>query len=118
MSGPAKTTPRGRANTDGQIALSPRMIEAIASRTADLVIERMTALTLRPSGEHDFATFSATAADIAARYAITADWVRAHAEALGGVRIGSGPKARHRFNPETVEGKPRLAEPTAGRRSC
>jgi hypothetical protein len=41
-----------------------------------------------------------TAAVLAERLGVTADTVRAHADALGAVRIGEGPKPRLRFDLE------------------
>jgi hypothetical protein len=39
---------------------------------------------------------------IARRFGVSADWVYDHAHTIGVVRLGDGPKARLRFDPEKV----------------
>ena len=46
---------------------------------------------------------NATAVDIAHRDGVSPAWVRANADALGGVRLGTGSKPRLRFNVDTVD---------------
>lgn len=41
-----------------------------------------------------------TAAEVGRRLGLTADYVRRHAVQLGGVKVGDGPRARWRFQPE------------------
>lgn len=43
-----------------------------------------------------------TAGEIAEQLGTSAEWVRANADELGGVRLGGGPKAPLRFDPEVV----------------
>lgn len=43
-----------------------------------------------------------TAAEVAARFGLSRDWVYEHASDLGVVRLGHGPRPRLRFNAETV----------------
>jgi len=43
-----------------------------------------------------------TAADVARRFGVSAEWVRENADHLGVVRIGNGPRPRLRFSEETV----------------
>jgi hypothetical protein len=43
-----------------------------------------------------------TAAGVAKRYAVSRDYVYAHAAELGAIRLGTGPRARLRFDLETV----------------
>jgi len=48
--------------------------------------------------------YDQTAEDIAARHGVKPAWVRKHAEALGGIRLGTGTRPRHRFDgPRTDE---------------
>lgn len=47
--------------------------------------------------------FGATAEDIARRHGVKAAWVRTNGDALGGRRLGSGPKPRWRFNPAIAD---------------
>jgi hypothetical protein len=42
------------------------------------------------------------AAAIAARFGVSRDWVYSRADELGAIRLGEGPKARLRFDPERV----------------
>lgn len=74
------------------------IVDAIAQRTADLLrgCGAGTATARDVARAND--RFDATAADLAARYDVSAPWVRANARALGGRRLGGGPKAPHRFN--------------------
>jgi hypothetical protein len=41
--------------------------------------------------------------EVARRLGVSEDWVYAHDDELGAVRLGNGPKARLRFNARTVE---------------
>ena len=43
-----------------------------------------------------------TAAEVAERFALSHDWVYRHADRLGAVRVGDGPKAPVRFDPYVV----------------
>jgi hypothetical protein len=54
-----------------------------------------------PGGGPDTALL--TAAQVAERYAVTPEWVRDHADELGAVRLGSGPRPRLRFDSRGVE---------------
>ena len=56
-----------------------------------------------------------TANQLAAYLAVEADWIYAHADELGCWRLGSGPKARLRFDLDEV--RRRLTTCTAGRES-
>jgi hypothetical protein len=42
------------------------------------------------------------AREVAARFGVSAEWVRDHQEELGVVRLGDGPRPRLRFDPERV----------------
>lgn len=67
-----------------------------------LLVERTVTERLAEQDARDATSFNATAEDIAHMYGVTAAWVREHSEALGGRRIGSGSKPRHRFNVDVV----------------
>jgi hypothetical protein len=45
-----------------------------------------------------------TVAQIAREYGVHPSWVYAHQRELGAIRLGTGPKPRLRFDPETVAG--------------
>jgi hypothetical protein len=44
-----------------------------------------------------------SAAEVARRYGVDRSWVYAHAEELGAMRLGGGPRARLRFDPALVD---------------
>jgi hypothetical protein len=72
--------------------LDPADIEQIARRVADL----MEATQVRPSGQF------VDAAELAELLGVERDWVYAHANALGAIRLG-GPRGRLRFDLRRVQ---------------
>jgi hypothetical protein len=72
------------------LGLSEAEIEAVATRVADLLREQQSNLEL------------VDAAAIARQFGVSRDFVYQHADELGAVRLGSGPKARLRFDPAKV----------------
>ena len=70
------------------VHLAPESLEAIAQRVAELLRGEPTELI--------------DAAEVARRFTLSRDYVYEHAAELGAVRIGSGPKARLRFDPAIV----------------
>ena len=88
------------------VRLHPEDREAIAVRTAQLVLDAIRCdheSDERQKGPQRDEGFTATPVDIARRHGVSADWVRANATGLGGVRLGTGPKPRHRFNHEITD---------------
>jgi hypothetical protein len=77
----------GRASST---ALDAASIEAVAQRVVELLDERKRESTL------------IDAAEVARRYGIARSTVYEKAGDLGAVRLGKGPRARLRFDPETV----------------
>jgi hypothetical protein len=75
-------------------------IEALALRVAELLEQRG---ARRSSGG------LVDAAELARRLGTDRSWVYSHAEELGAIRLGSGPKARLRFDPETAILQARVA---------
>ena len=73
------------------VKLDREDIEAIAASVVEL-LER------RGGGQPAHEEGLATAAELAALLGVHKSWVYAHQELLGGVRLGSGPKARLRFD--------------------
>lgn len=70
--------------------ISEADVEAIAEATA----RRLVGVVKEPS-----ATFALVGArELAAELGVSVDYVYAHARELGGVRLGTGPKARIRFD--------------------
>lgn len=72
------------------LRLHPADIEALA----DAIAARLAQPTATP--QH------VDAAEIARRFALSASWVREHADELGALRVGDGPRPRLRFDPEHV----------------
>jgi hypothetical protein len=72
------------------MALSEADIEAVADRVAGLL--------QRDRAREELVD----AAEIARRFGVSRDFVYAHADELGAVRLGPGPKARLRFRPAEV----------------
>ena len=73
-----------------RLGLSDAEIEAVATRVADLLKEQ------QPGAE------LVDAAAIARLFGVSRDFVYQHADELGAVRLGDGPKARLRFDPTRV----------------
>lgn len=71
-------------------ALDAASIEAVAQRVAELLDERKGERTL------------IDAAEVARWYGIARSTVYEKASDLGAIRLGNGPRARLRFDPETV----------------
>jgi hypothetical protein len=71
------------------MSLQPGEIEAIAQRVAELIADR-----LAPPAPRERLV---DAAQLAELLGVERDWVYAHADQLGGVRLG-GPKGRLRFD--------------------
>lgn len=78
--------PSGRTLTDADVA-------AIASAVA----ERLAAPARGPA--------LVDAAEIARRFNVSTDFVYSHADQLGAVRLGDGPRPRIRFDPQLVAEK-------------
>jgi predicted DNA-binding transcriptional regulator AlpA len=83
-----------RALTDagGDVRLDADSIDAIAQRVADIL--RSESLPTRQQ--------LLTATDVAARFGVSRAWVYDNAERLGAIRLGTGSKARLRFDPQRV----------------
>jgi len=91
-----------RVGRTHRVHLHPDDLDAIADRVASEVLARLTDIPELQEAARA-RNFDATAEDIARRHGLTAAWVRTNAAMLGGVRIGTGPKPRHRFNAEIAE---------------
>jgi hypothetical protein len=72
--------------------LDPADIEQIAREVADLIA----ATQARPSGQF------VDASELAQLFGVERDWVYAHANALGAIRLG-GPRGRLRFDLQRVQ---------------
>jgi hypothetical protein len=74
--------------------------EPALDRAAIVAVAREVAALLGRSAEP--AGGMLTAAQVAARFNVDRSWVYAHAEQLGVVRLGDGPRPRLRFDPAIV----------------
>ena len=68
-------------------------------RLAELVADRLAA---RLDGAGRAPAELVTAAHVAQRFGVCAEWVRGHADELGAIRLGDGPRPRLRFDVATV----------------
>lgn len=72
------------------VHLDSASVEAVARRVVELI-----------RGEEGSKELI-DAAEVARRFSLSRDYVYRHADDLGGVRLGSGPKPRLRFDPAKV----------------
>ena len=75
--------------------LGPEFIDSLADALADRLAD-----VLRKRGE---AAEVVDATTLATRLGVSPQWVRDHAEELGGWRLGDGPKAHYRFDAGSAE---------------
>jgi hypothetical protein len=75
-------------------ASDPAFVDAVARRVVDMLREEG---RLPPEGPRLM-----TVAQVRDKFGLSADWLYANAEALGGIRLGSGPRARLRFDRTTI----------------
>jgi hypothetical protein len=90
---------RGLAATAARhvaVDLSPQAVEQIAIRVAQLLRHE------RARSEPSTAPTWMTAKELAHHLKLNPAWVYEHAEELGAIRTGDGPKARMRFDPQTA----------------
>ncbi len=90
---PAGTQRRGRLR-HAAAELTPHAIEQIAQRVAQLLHERSDTSS-QPAQLLD-------AAQLATHLGVTRTWVYEHAHQLGAIRLGTGTKARLRFDLDTA----------------
>jgi hypothetical protein len=94
--------------------LTPDAIEQIAQRVAQLLRHERLDTEQAPEA----ATGLMDAGQLARQLGLTRAWVYQHAAELGAIRVGTGPRARLRFDPNTVaaalNSQPRQP-PSAGR---
>ena len=76
---------------------TPRLHPADLERLAALVADHLADRLEQPAAARP-APAMLTAAQVAERFGITPEWVRDHADELGAVRLGDGPRPRLRFD--------------------
>ncbi len=105
--------------TDRPPELTAEIVEAIARRTAELVLAELSAGPAPDAPGRGLVD----AATLAEHLGVARDFVYEHADALGAVRLGDGPRARLRFDVErataavaaTRDPEPPPASPTRRR---
>jgi hypothetical protein len=75
--------------------VSSDLAETVARRVVEMLEERGLVVA---AGRREMLT----AAEVAERFGVSASYVRRHADDLGAIRLGDGPRARLRFDPERV----------------
>jgi hypothetical protein len=95
--------------------LTPEAVELVARRVVALLdareVGRGTGAEEQPAGEGDRRLLDPVA--LAAQLGLTRAWVYEHAEELGVIRVGNGPRARLRFDLERAMAYCRGAEVVA-----
>lgn len=73
-----------------------RLVDAIARRVVELLEGS------RARADAGAASACLTVSQVAARYRVSRSWVYGHQRELGAMRLGEGPRARLRFDPQVV----------------
>lgn len=89
------TDPR---NSEAVPHFDPEFVDLVARRVIELT---QGAGSARGQSDSDLLTV----AEIAVRLRVGAKWVYAHKHELGAIKLGSGPKARIRFDPSVVDAR-------------
>lgn len=101
-----------------EVRLDEQTLDRLASRVVELLGRDATREPTRRTGRTAGKTLL-SAAQVAERWQIDREWVYAHADELGAMRLGSGPRPRLRFDPdriiERLEGSPPARATTGGR---
>jgi hypothetical protein len=83
------------------VDLTPQAVEQVAVRVAQLLQRQQQNQAQRHASE---STGMLTVAELAQHLHLNRAWVYEHADELGAIRVGSGPKARIRFDLHTAKG--------------
>lgn len=117
MIGRAQLAAMGRSEAEPAskpVQLDRAMIDEIAVRISDAIVALVIEMLRARPGEDADALW--TARQVAAHYRVRANFVYGHANELGCIRLGSGPCARLRFDPQVVRDRwstvGRLPDPT------
>ena len=87
--------------------LDPALIDEIAERLGDSIVERVVEV-IRAEGvmpQTRTTTGWLDAKQVAQRLGVEREWVYAHADELGASRIGTGPRPRLRFPPQILDSR-------------
>lgn len=96
---------RGLGAIARQVAvdLTPQAIEQIATRVATLVHRQQQQQQEQERGQTKQELGMVTVSQLATYLKLNPAWVYEHADELGAIRIGNGPKARIRFDFQTAK---------------
>ena len=101
---PADVRGEKQTNTGDRFdALADSLADALLDRAGDELVERIARRVVELQREEGIVEQPVDAGEVARRYGVKRDWVYRHAEELGAVRLGDGPRPRLRFHPERVE---------------
>ncbi len=107
---PASTARRWGQARRAAAELAPHVVEQIAQRVAQLLHEHRHEQDARPAPARLL-----DATQLARHLGVTRTWVYEHAQQLGAIRLGTGAKARLRFDLDTATAALKsLHEPTPG----
>lgn len=99
------TTTTTTNTTPVVVRLDEQTVEALATRVADLLANRIPPRQNPPGSreaEEGAAGRLLSAAQVAERWGVDRSWVYRHAEQLGAIRLGTGTRPRLRFDPHRV----------------
>lgn len=88
-----------RPRLQQSVLLDDETIERLARRVAELLSERERSASATGP---DRPGRLLSAAQVAERWQIDREWVYAHADELGAMRLGTGPRPRLRFDPARI----------------
>lgn len=91
------------------VRLDAASVEAVAARVVELLRLEEPAVGATDTSE------LVDAAEVARRFGVSRDCVYAHADELGAVRVGAGPRPRLRFDPAVVAERLGGSASSAGR---
>jgi hypothetical protein len=92
---------RRRPNRNDDPLVPGATTATVVTELAEIVAERV--VELLEQRDRRWKTGLATAAEVAEEFGVGTSWVYANKTRLGAIKLGDGPKARLRFDPERVE---------------
>lgn len=91
----------------GRFARARHAAAEIAPETIERIAQRVVQLMRHEPGAHDEGTIAARdlmdASQLARHLGLTRAWVYEHAQQLGAIQLGDGPRPRLRFDPQTAK---------------
>ena len=103
---PRKTNPPSAAAVPGRLARARHAAAEIAPETIERIAQRVVQLLHHEPNTNDDGTPAARdlmdAGQLARHLGLTRAWVYEHAQQLGAIQLGDGPRPRLRFDPQTA----------------